>query len=45
MYIGLLVSQVRQVREVHFHPDEALSPDVTPPHRFAFWQRIKRLFA
>jgi hypothetical protein len=45
MYIGLLVSQVRQVKEVHFHPDEELSVDVPPPHRLAFWQRIRRLFA
>jgi hypothetical protein len=45
MYIGLLVSQVRQVREVHFHPDEQLSAEVAPPHRFTFWQRIRRLFA
>ncbi|MEA3123485.1 MAG: hypothetical protein QOD67_504, partial [Caballeronia sp.] len=27
MYIGLLVSQVRQVREVHYHPDEAVSTE------------------
>lgn len=45
MYIGLLVSQVRQVQEVHYHPDEELSVDAPPPHRFAFWQRIRRLFA
>jgi len=45
MYIGLLVSQVRQVQEVHYHPDEALLIDVAPPHRLAFWQRIRRLFA
>ena len=29
MYIGLLVSQVRQVQEVHYHPDEELSVDVS----------------
>jgi len=45
MYIGLLVSQVRQVQEVHYHPDEELSVDVPPPHRLAWWQRIRRLFA
>jgi hypothetical protein len=45
MYIGLLVSQVRQVREVHYHPDEAVSTEVAPPLRLAFWQRIRRLFA
>jgi hypothetical protein len=47
MYIGLLVSQVRQVQEVHYHPDEEVSVAVPtpPPHRLAFWQRIRRLFA
>jgi hypothetical protein len=44
MYIGLLVSQVRQVQEVHYHPDEALSMEVAPPRRLPFWQRIRRLF-
>ncbi|SAL18147.1 hypothetical protein AWB69_01040 [Caballeronia udeis] len=44
MYIGLLVSQVRQVKEVHFHPDEEVSAEVTPRHRFAFWQKIRHLF-
>jgi hypothetical protein len=47
MYIGLLVSQVRQVQEVHYHPDEEVSVAVPtpPPYRLAFWQRIRRLFA
>jgi len=45
MYIGLLVSQVRQVREVHYHPDEEVPAEVAHPHRLAFWQRIRRLFA
>ncbi|SOE92776.1 hypothetical protein SAMN05414139_05535 [Burkholderia sp. D7] len=44
MYIGLLVSQVRQVKEVHFHPDEEVSVEVVPRHRFAFWQKIRHLF-
>jgi len=45
MYIGLLVSQVRQVQEVHYHPDEELPVEVAPPQRLGFWQRIRRLFA
>jgi hypothetical protein len=46
MYIGLLVSQVRQDREGGTYHDVAQAVDATRPHRIAaFWRKVKGLFS
>ncbi len=46
MYIGLLVSQVRQDREAGTYHDATQALDATRPHRIAaIWRKVKGLFS